>query len=47
MEISVGTHSSVRYLVEVHYWECPLIESPLYMHVSNYVRLFVLSVHGI
>ena len=30
MEISVGTHSSVRYLVEVRYWECPLIESPLY-----------------
>ena len=22
--------SSVRYLVEVRYWECPLIESPLY-----------------
>ena len=30
MEISVGTYSSVRYLVEVRYWECPLIESPLY-----------------
>ena len=30
MEISVGTHNSVRYLVEVRYWECPLIESPLY-----------------
>ena len=23
-------YSSVRYLVEVRYWECPLIESPLY-----------------
>ena len=23
MEISVGTYSSVRYLVEVRYWECP------------------------
>ena len=31
MEISVGTYSSVRYLVEVRYWECPLIESPLYV----------------
>ena len=31
MEISVGTYSSVRYLVEVRYWECPLIESPLYL----------------
>ena len=25
MEISVGTHSSVRYWVEVRYWECPLM----------------------
>ena len=33
MEISVGTYSSVRYLVEVRYWECPLIESPLYIHM--------------
>ena len=32
MEISVGTYSSVRYLVEVRYWECPLIESPLYLY---------------
>ena len=31
MEISVGTYSSVRYLVEVRYWECPLIESSLYL----------------
>ena len=37
MEISVGTYSSVRYLVEVRYWECPLIESPLYYnrHTSH------------
>ena len=33
MEISVGTYSSVRYLVEVRYWECPLIESPLYYNI--------------
>ena len=26
----VHNYSSVRYLVEVYYWECPLIESPLY-----------------
>ena len=35
MEISVGTYSSVRYLVVVHYWECPLIESPLYTDYST------------
>ena len=40
MEISVGTYSSVRYWVEVRYWECPLIESPLYTcHVSIYFML--------
>ena len=35
MEISVGTYSSVRYLVEVRYWECPLIESPLYIQRTH------------
>ena len=30
MEISVGARGSVRYLVEVRYSECPLVESPLY-----------------
>ena len=32
MEISVGTYSSVCYWVEVHYWECPLIECPLHIY---------------
>ena len=32
MEFSVGTYGSVRYSVEVRYSECPLIESPLYIH---------------
>ena len=35
MEISVGTYSSVHYLVEVRYWEYPLIESPLYLLIVN------------
>ena len=30
METAVGACNSVRYSVDVHYWECPLIESPLY-----------------
>ena len=31
METSVGTYGSVRYTVDVRYWECPLVESPLYI----------------
>ena len=42
MEISVGTYSSVRYLVEVRYWECPLIESPLY----SQLRIPPTDTHG-
>ena len=30
METAVGACNSVRYSVDVRYWECPLIESPLY-----------------
>ena len=30
METAVGTCNGVRYSVDVRYWECPLIESPLY-----------------
>ena len=29
IETAVGACNSVRYLVDVRYWECPLIESPL------------------
>ena len=29
METSVGTYGSVRFSVDVRYWECPLMESPL------------------
>ena len=29
MENAVGACNSVRYSVDVRYWECPLIESPL------------------
>ena len=32
LETSVGAYSSVRYLVDVRYWECPLIESSLYYY---------------
>ena len=31
METAVGACNSVRYSVDVRYWECPLIESPLYI----------------
>ena len=31
METAVGACNGVRYSVDVRYWECPLIESPLYM----------------
>ena len=31
METAVGACNSVRYVVDVCYWECPLIESPLYI----------------
>ena len=47
MEISVGARGSVRYLVEVRYSECPLVESPLYYskliteHISHYVHVHV------
>ena len=34
METSVGAYTSVRYSVDVRYWECPLIESPLYSTTS-------------
>ena len=30
METSVGTYGSVRYTVDVCYWECLLMKSPLY-----------------
>ena len=30
METSIGAYTSVRYSVDVCYWECPLIETPLY-----------------
>ena len=30
METAVGACNSVRYSVDVRYWECLLIESPLY-----------------
>ena len=33
MEISVGAYSKC-YWVEVRYWECPSIESPLYLSES-------------
>ena len=33
METAVGACNSVRYLVDVRYWECPLIESRLYIGV--------------
>ena len=37
METSVGAYTSVRYSVDVRYWECPLIETPLYS-VSIHVQ---------
>ena len=39
MEISVGACGSVRYLVEVRYSECPLIESPLYSPDMSLIAL--------
>ena len=35
METSVGTYGSVRYSVDVRYWECLLMESALYFHTCN------------
>ena len=32
METAVGACTIVRYSVDVRYWECPLIETPLYMY---------------
>ena len=32
METAVGACNGVRYSVDVRYWECPLIESPLYIY---------------
>ena len=45
METSVGTYGSVRYTVDVRYWECPLMESPLYKFVC--VISFFLSVDAL
>ena len=36
METAVGACNSVRYSVDVRYWECPLIESPLYSMCAVY-----------
>ena len=35
METAVGACNGVRYSVDVRYWECPLIESPLYTSCLN------------
>ena len=35
IENTVGTRTLVHYLVGVHYWECPLLEVPLYIHVRH------------
>ena len=32
METSTGTYGSVRYSIDVRYWECPLMESSLYAY---------------
>ena len=32
MGIAIGTSTIVCYMVDVHYWECPLTEVPLYIH---------------
>ena len=40
METAVGACNSVHYSVDVRYWDCPLIESPLYIH-KNVYRSFV------
>ena len=37
METAVGACNSVRYSVDVRYWECPLIESPLYLPTHAYL----------
>ena len=38
METAVGACNSVRYSVDVRYWECPLIESPLYIELNTTVK---------
>ena len=40
--IAVGTSTVVRYSEEVHYWECPLSDVPLY--IEKCLRTFL--VHG-
>ena len=38
-EVVCYAYSSVHYSVEVCYWECPLIESPLYYVTYMYVQV--------
>ena len=46
METSeVSAYTSVRYSVDVHYWECPLIETPLYVAIG--IRHLLVPFHNI
>ena len=38
MKTAVGACNSVRYLVDVRYWECPLIEIRLYYLFGNIIQ---------
>ena len=42
METAVGVCNGVRYSVDVRYWECPLIESPLYTHSDRHTHTHIL-----
>ena len=43
METAVGACNSIHYLVDVRYWECPLIESPctVVVVIHNYYEWYV------
>ena len=42
METAVGACNSVHYSVDVRYWECPLVESPLYTSICG-----MCDIHGV
>ena len=40
METAVSVCNSVHYLVDVCYWECPSIESPLYSNINAITDIY-------